>query len=180
MKLKFFYLLVAIFGLSSFVSSCNDDDDDKTTTYQNETGVPTVVTKAFAAQYPEIDRTTVDWNQNGEYYVAEFKTTANMKDVNAWFTTSGTWSMSSTDLGKNLFLVSAEVNQTLMKEGYTSWTMDEITYYEYPAGGSNQNFYLFEVEKTGETNTNVYIADDGTLLKTTTGEVAEITPTTVI
>lgn len=173
MKLKLFYLFIGLIGLST-LCACNDDDDNTVTT----PNVPEAIANAFKAKYPDVDSRNVKWEQKGNYMVAEFKKTANMEEVDAWFSATGEWKMSETDYGKNLFLLPTEINDALRDNGYLSWTMDDINYYEYT--DASKNFYLFEMTKAGEPETNAFFKADGTKIKTTIGDQADITPDTVI
>lgn len=173
MKLKLFYLAIATIGLIS-LSAC-DDDDSPNPPAQN---IPEAVVKGFQTKYPDVDPKIVEWEQNGVYYIAEYKKLSNMEDVEAWFTTAGEWKMTETDFGKNLFLLPTLINEAFNKTDYNSWTIDDIKLYEYP--DESRNFYLFEVEKAGQPTTNLFFKPDGTLIKTAPDTGTDINPDTVI
>lgn len=174
MKLKHLLLFAVAFAALSF-TACGDDDDDDKIPAPN---IPTAVVDAFKAKYPDVNLNTVRWETEGQYIKAEYKTTANMKDIEAWFTTSGEWKMTETDFGKDLFLIPTAINLAFNKTEYATWTIDDINLYEYP--DATKDFYLIEVEKTGQSDTGLYFKPDGTLIKTAPGTEAEITPDTVI
>lgn len=174
MRLKLYYLLILVLGLCCS-PACSDDDDDNDVQQSN---VPTSVTDAFKAKYPDVDVKNVKWEQKSQYLVAEFKQVANQEDVEAWFTTDAQWKMTETDYHKDLFLIPTVINSAIRDAGYIDWTIDDIALYEYPE--STSDFYLIEVEKTGQPDTNLFFKTDGTLIKKITGSMAEITPDTVI
>lgn len=175
MKLKLFYLLIAIFGLTSAFTACSDDDDNNAP--NDPSGTPTAVVNAFKAKYPTVDYSTVTWEKESTYYVANYSVNNDMKKIEAWFTPAGTWAMTSTDYGKDLFLIPTTINQALSRDGYLTWTMDDIKYYEYPT--ESNNFYVVEVDQNGQNTTYAYYQEDGTLIKAVTQEV-DITPDTTI
>lgn len=170
MKQKLYYLFTLLFAISIF-TACDDDDSAN-----NKIDVPEAVTNAFQAKYPDVAVNSVEWAMKSGYYVAEYHTTANMREVEAWFATDGTWRMTETDNGKDLFLVPTAVSTAFSKSDYATWTIDDIDYYEYP--DATKNFYLIEVEKAGQPDTALYFAIDGSLLKTTPADNLTITPDT--
>lgn len=175
MKQKLLYLLLFTLGLTTF-SACSDDDDDNVT--PPVANVPEAVTNAFKTKYPDVNISQVKWEYKGNYIVAEYKTTANMKDVDAWFSKSGEWKMTETDFGKDLFLIPTELNVAFNKSDYALWTIDDISLYEYP--DQTKDFYMFEVEKAGQQDMAVYFKTDGTLIKAAVDTDTEITPDTSI
>lgn len=176
MKLKLYYLFILAVALTSVVS-CSDDDDNKTTPEpptEKTLGVPTACSDAFKAKYPNV--TDVTWETKAPYYVAEF-VPVNFQEAEAWFTADGTWKMTSTDYQKNMFFMPGTVSYAFEQTEYKTWTIDDITYYEYPNDSSN--FYIIEVEQNS-TQMDVYIDTDGNVFKTQAPTGQEITPDTVI
>lgn len=175
MKLKLFYLLIAIFGLTSFFA-CSDDDDDNKLPQVN---IPEAVSNAFKTKYPGVDINTVKWETKGKYMVGDFKQVNNMEEVEAWFdATKGDWAMTETDYGKDIFLIPTEINLAFNKTEYAQWTIDDIKYYEYP--DTTKNFYMIEVEKAGQQDMDLYFKPDGTSIKNVASTGVDITPDTVI
>ncbi|MCM1293301.1 MAG: PepSY-like domain-containing protein [Bacteroides sp.] len=175
MKFKFLSLLIATIGLVSF-AACSDDDDDNTIDPAN---VPTQVLSAFKAKYPNVDINKVHWETKGQYTVADYDQVGTLEDVEAWFKTStGTWAMTETDYGKDLFLIPADINKAFAQSEYSYWTVDEIYLYEYPDNANN--FYLFEVEKTGQQDMAVYFDTTGKLIKAVVDNNIDITPDTAL
>ncbi len=175
MKLKLFYLLIAIFGLTNITACSDDDDNNKPAVNPN---IPEAVAQAFKDKYPDVDQSKVQWETKGIYTVAEFKTLDNQNDVEAWFTKAGEWKMTENDYGKDLFMIPTVINEAFVKSEYGTWQIDDISYYEYPTESSN--FYLIEVEKTGQPDTQLYFKTDGTTIKTTTDTNVDITPDTQV
>ncbi len=175
MKLYGLTVLLSTLAVASF-SSCDDDDksDDKTPT---QTNVPEAVVNTFTKQYPEAKNVSWDSKKTG-YYVAEFDRQYNV-EVEAWYKkTNGTWAMTSTDYGVDLFLVPAPIDVAFTKSEYSTWEIENVTYYEYP--DSAKNFYLYEVEKKGQPDAAVVIYDDGTTRSIASWNDADITPDTQI
>lgn len=170
MKLKLFYLIIALIGGFTFVS-CDDDDDTP-----KIKDIPQTCLDSFKAKYPEA--TNVDWERKGNYYVADFHKNNNQVEVDAWFAANGTWVMSDNDYGKDLFMIPPVVNTSFNRTEYRDWTIDDIDYYEYP--DATKDFYVIEVKKAGQPDTELYFKPDGTLIKTVPSTNVDITPDTVI
>lgn len=174
MKLKLFYLPLLALGIV-LLSACSDDDDKIT-----DANIPAAVADSFNAKYPDININNVKWETKGTYIVGEFKKAASLEDIEAWFSTAtGEWKMTETDYGKNLFLIPVEISNAFGMNEYGSlWTIDDICLYEYT--DASKNFYLFEVEKTGQQDMEIYFRTDGTLIKAIPDTNRDITPDTVI
>ncbi len=171
MKLKLFYLLIALVGGFTFVS-CDDDDDAP-----KLKDIPQACLDSFKAKFPEAKN--VDWERKGTYYVAEYDKFNNREvEVSAWFAPDGTWNMTDTDYGKDLFMLPTEINTAFNQSEYSSWTIDDIDLYEYP--DTTKDFYLIEVEKAGQTDMELYFKTDGTLIKAIPDTNTDITPDTQI
>lgn len=173
MKLRNFLILPLIAAVFTF-SACGDDDDDK----NNISNVPATVVDAFKTQFPDINIASVKFEKSGQYYTAEYSKNNNTIDVEHWFTADGQLKMTETDYGKDLFLIPTVINTAFNKTEYRDWTIDDISLYEYP--DATGNFYLIEVEKAGQTDTELYFKTDGTLIKAIPDTGADITPDTVI
>ena len=170
MKKKILFAFVALLGMGVF-TACSDDDDNDT---------PSVVEKQYVDAlnklYPKAK--DVEWKKEAAYTVAEFNYPAEYVGVDVWFDGNASWMMTSHDYGKNLFFLPPIVEAAFNTTDYSTWTVDDIEYYEYPV--NTKNFYLIEVEKQGEPDANLFFKEDGTLIKTVSGEIAEITPDTAI
>lgn len=174
MKTKLYYLFIVALGLFS-VAACSDDDkkSDEPSTEQT-LSIPTACSDAFKAKYPNVNEVT--WETKTPYYVAEF-VPVNFQDAEAWFTADGTWKMTSTDYHKNMFFMPGTVSLAFENTEYKTWTIDDITYYEYP--DETSNFYVIEVENNSS-QMDVYIDTDGNVIKTQAPTGQDITPDTVI
>ncbi len=145
---------IALLLVTAAFTSCSSDKDEPATSY-----VPEAVRDAFRQKYP--DARQVDWDSRATYYIAEFKQKSGA-GTEVWYTSDAAWAMTVTDCGKDLFLLPADINEAFVKSPYGfGWTIDDIDFYERTAN----SFYIFEVEKTGQPDTNVYFSSDGTYLK---------------
>lgn len=170
MKSKFLWVMMALVSMTAF-TSCHDDDDDSGKT----ASVPKAYTEALTAKYPAA--TNVVWEKKDAYMVAEFKQNNDMEDLDVWFDATATWAMTDTDYGKNVFFLPAAVNAAWAQGQYGNWTVDEIDFYQRP----DIEFYVLEVEKTGQPDTDLYYLPDGTQIKAVASDAtSDITPTTVV
>lgn len=174
MKLKLYYLFLAVIAIG-FTTGCSDDDD---TPQGPPSNVPTAVVDAFKAKYPQVNASAVKWETKGSYYVADFRTAPNTPEIESWFATDGTWKMAETECGRDLFLIPTEINKGFNESEYAMWTIDDISYYEFP--DTTKNFYLIEVETTGKPDTALYFDTTGKLYKTAPADNLQITPDTAI
>lgn len=159
-------LLFIAVGFS--MQSCSDDDDDDNSSVQTE------YVNALKALYP--DATNVKWEINKGYRVAEF--TKKFVSYDVWFDQKATLAMTELDYGRDLFLVPDNAVTTAWSTGdYATWTLDEIKHYKQ----LSNEFYVFEVEKAGQPDMDLYYDVNGTLLKSIASESApEIYPDTAI
>lgn len=171
MKLKLFYLFVALLGVGSFMG-CSDDDSDDV----RPAAVPQVVTKNFATKYA--DAKNVKWEKSGIYYKAEFVTVPVAVERDAWYSADGTWRMTENDYGRNFFLTEPGVNAAFNQTEYSGWTVDDIALYEYP--DETKNVYIIEVEQAGQPDTDlIFKAADYSFVKAVPN-MADITPDTPV
>ena len=154
---KFLFLFCSVVVLSA----CDTDDD------LPSSKVPETVKSAFDAKFPAVAR--VEWEKKSVYYVAEFY--ENGVEMQAWFDTDAVWSMTETDLRTDLNVLPGLVQNAFQTGTYADWRVDDIDKYERPSG----IFYLIEIEKTGQSDRDLFYGEDGTLLKdvvdTNKGEV---------
>ena len=154
---KFLFLFCSVVVLSA----CDNDDD------LPSSKVPETVKSAFDAKFPAVAR--VEWEKKSVYYVAEFY--ENGVEMQAWFDTDAVWSMTETDLRTDLNVLPGLVQNAFQTGTYADWRVDDIDKYERPSG----IFYLIEIEKTGQSDRDLFYGEDGTLLKdvvdTNKGEV---------
>lgn len=171
-KSKFLYFLPALFMMfgMAFLQSCSDDDDDDVV----ESAVPEKYTSALKEAYPDVK--SPNWEIKGSYYVAEF--TKNMVDYDVWFDSSAAISMTEQDYGKDLFLVMDNSVSAAFAQGeYGTWTIDDISHYTR----TSDEFYVFEVEKAGQPDMNLYYNTDGELVNAIqSSQAPDITPTTTL
>ncbi len=150
MKKNLLLLFIAVCGFMAF-QSCSDDDDD------DRGQVPEEFVTALKNKFPEA--TGVKWEHKSDYRVAEFK--KDLTEIDVWFNPKAEWAMTDTDYGKNLFLLPAEIGKAFAESQFADWTVDDIDLYERP----DKNFYVFEVEKKGMRDMELYFNTDGTMIK---------------
>ncbi|MDE6854036.1 MAG: PepSY-like domain-containing protein [Muribaculaceae bacterium] len=160
--------LIALSILPAAITSCSSDKDEPAPSY-----IPETVRDAFQQKFP--DATNVDWDTKSSYYIAEFKH-IDGAETEVWYTSEADWAMTVTDYGKDLFLLPANINEAFAKSPYGfGWTIDDIDLYER----ASDSFYIFEVERSGQPDTNVYFDSDGTYLKAVESDAdTDILPTT--
>ena len=85
MKLKMYFIMLAL-GLFSFaIQSCDDDDEDAPVSEQLE--------KAFTNEFGNVAH---NWSTRGTNHVASFNQDNTEKE--AWFDANGVWLMTETDI----------------------------------------------------------------------------------
>ena len=86
--------------------------------------------------------------------------------------------MTELDYGKDLFLVPDNaVSAAFPKSEYGTWQIDDITHYIQ----LDNEFYVFEVEKAGQPDMDVYFSVSGEMLKAVKSDGnPDIRPDTVI
>lgn len=147
MKLKMYFMLMAIGLLGFSLQSCDDDDDN--------IKVPAELQNALYNKYPTAQ--WVEWETEGSYYVADFY--YNNWEAEAWFTRDGIWQMTETDLPFN-DLPSA-VRNAFQNSTYAQWRVDDVDMLERTG---LEVFYVIEVE-SGNMETYLHYSQDGILLK---------------
>lgn len=150
MRLKMYFLLLAMGAFALTMQSCNDDEDGIT--------VPTELTNALADKHPAAQR--VAWGTKGTFYVADFH--EGNFDKEAWFTPDGTWQMTETDIPYQELpdLVKAAYDKTPYK--LNAWTIDDVDMLERK---DVSTVYVIEIEKKGEQDRDLYYSQEGILLK---------------
>ena len=84
MKLKMYFLMLALGVCGAAMQSCDDDDDNLK--------VPEKLQSAFSQKYPEA---SPKWKTRGNYYIADFQD--QNYESEAWFTFDAVWLMTETD-----------------------------------------------------------------------------------
>jgi len=137
-------------GLALGAASCDDDD--------NDIKVPESFEKALLAKYPNAKR--VEWEQKGAYKVADFMDAG--MDLDVWFDRDARWVMTETDYTPAQYgMVPAAVMDAFKASGYSTWTVDDISMYER----ADATFYVYDLEKKGETDMDMYILPTGEITK---------------
>lgn len=146
MKTKSFLLTILFTCGILFFISCDNDDN-----YTPED----VVVNAFKSKYPNAKK--VEWETKSGYKVADFR--FNSKDTEAWFSTTGEWVMTETDIAYNE--LPQAVQATFKASAYADWRVDDVDKLER---SSTETIYIIEVEQ-GNTDIDLYYAEDGTFIK---------------
>lgn len=169
MKTKLFIMLIAILGLVS-LQACSDDDDKKSS------DVPASFTEALSQLYPNVKN--VKWELKKNYRVAEFSENNGQVETEVWFDSDAKVAMTANDYGKNMFYIPAVVNAAFEATEYAKapWAVDDIDYYQRKADA----FYVIEVEAANKPDVSLFFDKEGVLIKSVEGNVAEITPDSVI
>lgn len=145
--------------------SCDDDDDEIKS-------VPKEFTDAFQAKFPGVK--VSEWEKKMGYMVADFRRDGH--ETEAWFDNGASWAMTVTDYDRDVSQLPIEVAQSFATSEYASWSVDDIDFYERVS----DSFYVIDVEKRGERDTDLYYAVDGRLIKSSTDTGVDILPTTVL
>lgn len=157
--------LVMLTGLSFAFTAC-DDDDNVNVSSEFET--------ALKQQYP--DAQNVKWEKKGKYRVAEFD--KNNIEYDIWYDQTAKCVMTELDYGKNVFLIPDNAVSAAFAQGeYGTWQIDDIKHYKQ----LSNEFYVFEVEKQGAPDMDVYYNTAGSQLKAILSDAApDIRPDTTI
>ena len=160
---------VAMAAMAVAFPACSDDDDNR-----DISAVPPAFVQALDKVVP--DAKNVKWEREGEYRVAEFY--KNGVDYDVWFDASAAWAMTEMDYGRDFMLVPHNaVNEAFSKGDYAYWKVDDISYYEQ----TSDAFYVIEVEKAGQPDTDLYYALDGTMRQAIpSASSPDIFPVTVV
>ena len=78
MKLRMFFLMLALGVCGAAMESCDDDDDNL--------NVPEKLQSAFSQKYPEA---SPKWKTRSNYYIADFH--GRNYESEAWFTSGAVW-----------------------------------------------------------------------------------------
>lgn len=152
MKLKMYFLGLALGAFSLTLQSCDDDNDS--------IPVSDELRQALADKHGDAQR--VEWETRGGYYVADFNEDNYEKE--AWFDANGTWQMTETDI-PGLAALPAAVRTAFESSRYATWRVDDIDKLER---NGLEPVYVIEVEQ-GNQEVDLYYSEGGLLIK----EVAE-------
>ena len=77
------------------LAACSDDDKQSPNLPPGASGVPESILSQFNEDYP--DAQDVDWQQEGDYYVASFSTSQSRGNA-AWYEDNGRWGMTKYEI----------------------------------------------------------------------------------
>lgn len=147
MKTKvFFSLMIAVVCL---FAACDDDDD--------KLNVPESFKTAFSTRYPDVTR--VNWEREGQFYVADFWRQEYNTEAEAWFNKDAVWKMTVTDLHYNG--LPEAVRQGFQESNYSTWRVDDSDIVERSTS-EDALLYVLEVE-SGRQEYDLVFAPDGVL-----------------
>lgn len=147
MKLKMYFIMLAL-GLFSFaMQSCDDDDENAPVSEQLE--------KAFINEFGNVAH---NWSTRGTNHVASFNQDNTEKE--AWFDANGVWLMTETDIVyDDLPLIVKQGFEGLTQ--YEGWKRDDVDMLERKG---MEKVYVIEIEK-GKEELDLYFDVNGNLLK---------------
>lgn len=173
MKTTHLALCALALAASTSLAACGNSDHDHDTDLK-PSAVPNPVTTAFIAQYPTASH--VEWEKQGRYYKADFRTKGGLVEADAWYTSAGQWAMTQFDYGQNTLYLPNAVSEAFVKSQYSTWKLDDIDEYQYP--DTTRNLFIIEVEKPGSPDTDLYYRlADGTAQLIRTVTHSDLTPT---
>lgn len=149
MKLKMYFVMLAM-GLMSFAMQGCSDDDDK------GVSVPAELENAFVAKFGNVQHS---WSTRGDKHVAEFND--NRMDVDAWFDANGNWLMTETDITFDALPQVVKDGYAATKYAQENWHCDDVDKLERK---DMAVVYVLEVEK-GNQEYDLYFNEQGNLVK---------------
>lgn len=144
MKLNVYFIFWALLGSMS-LQSCDDDDSIP---------VSPELQRALAAKHPGATR--IEWEAKGGYYVADFY--ENKHEISAWFTPSGEWHMTETDIPFNAL---PEAVKSAFQRDYAGWRVDDVDRLERLGV---ETVYVIEAENKPQ-ELDLYYSEEGILIK---------------
>ena len=146
MKLRMFFLMLALGVCGAAMESCDDDDDNL--------NVPEKLQSAFSQKYPEA---SPKWKTRSNYYIADFH--GRNYESEAWFTSGAVWLMTETDL-PHASLPEA-VKNAFKNSEYGQWSLDDV---DMLVREGMEPVYVLEVEQ-GPREMDLYYNAEGILIK---------------
>lgn len=121
------------------------------------------VLNAFQQKFP--NATDVEWEKEGRYYVAEFKSLLNtgtnrqICDMEAWFDSKANWKMTVSDVVYQI--LPAAIKEAFTSGNFGTWKVDDAHIVERDG---KENLYLLEVEQ-GRNERDLIYNHKGELVK---------------
>lgn len=120
---------------------------------------PANVQAAFKKLYPQV--TDVIWEQNNNYYIAQFE--ENGFNVEVWLNRQGEWLMKQTDWG-NLDEAPSAVFNAYSIGPYSNYEVEDVIWAQYPQ--QNDIIALIVGEPNEETTYQLLYSSNGELIDT--------------
>ncbi|WP_390612724.1 PepSY-like domain-containing protein [Alistipes onderdonkii] len=146
MKLRMFFLMLALGVCGAAMESCDDDDDNL--------NVPEKLQSAFSQKYPEA---SPKWKTRSNYYIADFH--GRNYESEAWFTSGAVWLMTETDLP--YAALPEAVKNAFQNSEYGAWRPDDVDMIEREG---MEPVYVLEVEQ-GPREMDLYYNAEGILIR---------------
>lgn len=179
MQLRSLLLTCAALLASAAITSCGNetiDNEEELIAQAYSENVPYAASKAFVNQYP--NATNVDWDEEGEYYVAEFMLNDKRIEAKAWFNSLGKWAMTELDYSSSTAALPATVLDVYYKSVYGHWNIEDVTEVQFPNPAND--YYILEASSNGrDVNVLYFKVSDGKaeLIKTSTDTSYPVNPT---
>ena len=144
------------------LAACSDDDKQSPNLPPGASGVPESILSQFNEDYP--DAQDVDWQQEGDYYVASFSTSQSRGNA-AWYEDNGRWGMTKYEIPFSHLPAAVAEAYAASEYGQagSGWhTDDEVEVLERRDG--TETLYIIEAER-GESEVDLYYTADGVLVK---------------
>lgn len=149
MKLKMYFLSLALGASALSLQSCDNDGNDGIS-------VPAELSSALSKEHPNAQR--IEWETKGTYYVADFYEDNFEKE--AWFTKDAVWQVTETDI-RYADLPSAVRSSYEGSTYHNVWQVEDVDKLERK---EMDVVYIIEAEK-GNREMDLYYSEDGTLVK---------------
>ena len=149
MKLKMYFMMLAMGLLSMVMTGCSDDDDQGAK-------VPAELENAFVSEFGDVAHS---WSTTRSgYHVAKFHD--NKQEKEAWFDAQGAWMMTETDLHFEALPEAVKTTYANLTE-YANWRVDDVDMLERKG---METVYVLEVEN-GSQEVDLYFDGSGRLIK---------------
>ena len=163
--MKTFFLLLFAMFITVGVCACDERSDADDISQK----IKVDILRAFNQRFPQA--VDVDWDKEGKYFVAEFKSPIGSEvvgpganpqvlyEMEAWFDHGGNWRMSVMDATYDMLAHNVQVGFT--SSAYSGWKVDECSIVER----NGQDTLYIMVVKSGSEERELYFNTEGKLTK---------------
>jgi uncharacterized membrane protein YkoI len=150
-KMKKMILIIALI-IAGWTVKAQDASKQQTTN-----NVPQNVSSSFSQKFPDVSMNSVDWDNEGGYYKAEFS--KQDKDYEALFDNTGKWITTEID-NISMSEIPQSVQQGLQKTSFAGYTVNDIEMIQ------SQDLVLYKVEvRSGLKSSDLYLDDRGNVVQ---------------